>query len=68
MATSGTVPAATFFWLKSRAGWREVTRQEHTGSDGGPIQMKQIEDTRPSLESYLAEFVRKPREEPGSVE
>ncbi len=23
MATSGNCPAATFFWLKTRAGWRE---------------------------------------------
>jgi hypothetical protein len=56
MATSGTVPAATFFWLKTRAGWREVTRQEHTGGDGGPIQVQRFDDPRASLESYLLEF------------
>jgi hypothetical protein len=56
MATSGTVPAATFFWLKTRAGWREVTRQEHTGSDGGPIKLQRIDDGRPPIESYLIEF------------
>ena len=59
MATSGTVPAATFFWLKPRAGWREVNRQEHTGGDGGPIQLQQAVDTRPSLESYLLEWTAK---------
>ncbi len=37
MAVSGRVPAATFFWLKTRAGWREVDRLEITGKDGGPI-------------------------------
>ena len=56
MATSGTVPAATFFWLKARAGWREVIRQEHTGGDGGPIQLQRVEDTRPPIESYLEEW------------
>jgi len=59
MATSGTVPSATFFWLKARAGWREVIRQEHTGGDGGPIQLQAAEDTRPSLESYLLEWQAK---------
>ena len=59
MATSGTVPAATFFWLKARAGWREVVRQEHTGGDGGPIRLEAIEDTRPSIESFLAECLEK---------
>jgi len=29
MATSGQVPAATFFWLKTRAGWRETDRLDH---------------------------------------
>lgn len=37
MATSGRVPAATFFWLKTQAGWRETDRLEITGKDGGPI-------------------------------
>ena len=37
MAVSGRVPAATFFWLKTRAGWREIDRLEITGKDGGPI-------------------------------
>ena len=57
MATSGTVPAATFFWLKTRAGWREVTRHEHTGGDGGPVQLQQFEDTRPPISAYIAGFL-----------
>ena len=60
MATSGTVPSATFFWLKTRAGWREVSRHEHTGGDGGPVQLQQIEDTRPPISAYVAEFLPKP--------
>jgi hypothetical protein len=39
MAISGQHPAATFFWLKTRAGWRETNRHEHFGADGGPIEM-----------------------------
>jgi len=36
MATSGQTPSATFFWLKTQAGWREkqeihATVQEITG-------------------------------------
>ena len=29
MAISGEHPAATFFWLKTRAGWRETDRDEN---------------------------------------
>ena len=39
MAVSGKCPAATFFWLKCRAQWRETTHLEHTGFDGNPITM-----------------------------
>lgn len=31
------VPAAMIFWLKTRAGWREVHAVEHTGKDGEPL-------------------------------
>jgi hypothetical protein len=34
--TPGNI-AATIFWLKARAGWREVQRVENTGADGRPI-------------------------------
>jgi hypothetical protein len=34
MATDGKNPAATFFWLKTRAGWRETNAQEHRFVDG----------------------------------
>ncbi|MBV8916413.1 MAG: hypothetical protein JOZ05_25670 [Acetobacteraceae bacterium] len=37
MAISGQHPAATFFWLKTRAGWRETDRLEHTGANGQPV-------------------------------
>lgn len=34
--------AAQIFWMKTRAGWREVVRNEHTGADGGLIQMVMV--------------------------
>ena len=40
LATSGDCPAATFFWCKTRMGYRETTRQEVTGAEGGPIEIK----------------------------
>lgn len=36
----GAVTAA-IFWLKTRAGWKEVQVMEHTGKDGAPITTKQ---------------------------
>ena len=35
---------------------RPVQRQEHTGKDGGPIQTQTVEDSRPGIETFLAEF------------
>lgn len=40
MATSGKVPAATFFYLKTIGGLRERDRVELTGKDGGAIETK----------------------------
>jgi hypothetical protein len=33
---------AQIFWLKTRAGWRDVNRHEHTGADGAPIQLQDM--------------------------
>ena len=32
--------ASAIFYLKTQGGWREVNRTEHTGVDGGPVQME----------------------------
>jgi IS30 family transposase len=29
---------SAIFYLKTQAGWRETSRVEHTGPDGGPVQ------------------------------
>jgi hypothetical protein len=39
MATSGKCAAATIFWLKCRAGWKETNVLQHSGPNGGPIQI-----------------------------
>ena len=36
--------AAAIFWMKTRAQWREVERHEHTGADGGPINVRTLID------------------------
>jgi hypothetical protein len=38
-ATSGKCPAAAMFWVKCRAGWRETTVLQHTGPNGGPVEV-----------------------------
>jgi hypothetical protein len=43
LATSGTCPAATMFWLKCRAGWKETNVLQHSGPNGGPIQISNDE-------------------------
>ena len=53
-AVSGRVPAATFFWLKTQAGWRE--RVEITGADGAPLHPK--EDLSRLSTAELREFQR----------
>lgn len=37
MATSGKVPAATIFWLKTRNGWRETARGDNSGDALLPV-------------------------------
>ena len=34
---------AGIFWMKTRAGWREVNRNEITGANGGAIQVEQTQ-------------------------
>ncbi len=40
---------AQIFWLKNRQKekWRDTTHQEHTGTDGGPIQLAAIANLTP---------------------
>lgn len=40
LAVNKKQPAALFFWAKTRMGWRETDRIEHTGADGKPIETR----------------------------
>jgi len=42
MAVSGKYPVMTIFYLKTRAQWRETTRVELTGEDGGPLTVMEL--------------------------
>lgn len=39
-ATHGDCKAAAMFWMKTRAGWRETDRLEHSGPNGSAIPME----------------------------
>ena len=41
MATSGTNPGATIFWLKTRAKWSEKTQQDHKSIPTPPLIISQ---------------------------
>ena len=46
---------AAIFWLKTRAGWRDVQALEHSGPDGGPIPIQRREPaTAKELEQIAA--------------
>jgi hypothetical protein len=52
MAVAGHPPAATFFWLKTRCGYRETTRVEHSGPGGTAL--IPIESARALLDGAAA--------------
>lgn len=35
-----TTAQAAIWWTKARMGWRDITRVENTGADGGPMQVE----------------------------
>jgi DNA-binding XRE family transcriptional regulator len=41
-ATHGDCKTAAMFWAKTRMGWRETSRLEHSGPEGGPMQMQDV--------------------------
>lgn len=43
--------ASVFFWLKTRAGWRETQHLEHTGKDGGAINLQTLDPTKLSADT-----------------
>ena len=60
-ANSGNT-AAAIFYLKTQAGWKETTRQELTGADGGPIK-QETDDARDQLLDRLARIAERSEED-----
>ena len=52
---------AICFYLKTRCGWREVQRLEHTGADGGPITIAAVDG--PPKETYEQYIERRQQEQ-----
>jgi len=50
---------ALIFWCKTRLGWRETHRTEHTGADGGPIQHEKIEADANAFTDRIEALARK---------
>jgi hypothetical protein len=50
MAIAGDPPAATFFFLKCRAGWKEKQGIEHSGPDGGSVHLR-VTGVEPTAEN-----------------
>lgn len=50
---------AAMFWCKSRLGWRETHRTEHTGADGGPIRHEQIDAAAAAFTDKIETLAKK---------
>jgi len=56
MAQNGNITAAIFY-LKTQAGWKEVSRTEHTGADGADLMQPTI-DVGSLSDETLKEIMR----------
>jgi hypothetical protein len=46
--------AAQIFWMKTRARWRETNVVEHTGPEGGPVQIDASKLSEQAMRELLA--------------
>lgn len=53
--------AALFFYAKTQLGWRETTRTELTGADGGPIATQHAESPRARILDAADQFAARRR-------
>ena len=63
MATSGQNTAASIFWMKARAGWREKHEVQVAGPGGRPIALE-VSDVRERLAERIARLARDVEHEP----
>jgi len=51
------------FWLKCRAGWKETNVLQHSGPNGGPIQISndELDNLRTRWKEIQTNFVDEPR-------
>jgi hypothetical protein len=63
-AVDGNV-AAQIWWSKTRMGWKETSVTEHTGKDGGAIDVR---DARESLNSRITGIAARIRTKDDSLE
>ena len=50
---------AMIYWTKTRLGWREVHRTEHTGADGGPIQHQTVAAQAEAFKQRIAQLAER---------
>jgi hypothetical protein len=50
---------AMIYWTKTRLGWREVHRTEHTGADGGPIKHQTITAEAEAFREKIAQLAER---------
>jgi hypothetical protein len=56
---------AVCFWLKCRAGWTQTDRFEHSGPQGGPVEVSYVSATE-QLRSGIARLASRKPAEPAS--
>jgi hypothetical protein len=64
-AEQAPVVSAGIFWAKARMGWKERDVHEHTGENGGPIE---VDDARSKLADRLARLAAAATAREGSGE
>ena len=59
---------AMIFWMKTQAGWKETSVNEHTGANGGPIQTEDVTHGAESFASKMASLAARSVSDSGDGE
>lgn len=60
--------SSAIFYLKTQAGWKETNVQEHTGKDGGAIQIEQVSADADAFTRAIAGLAARGTEGSGTSE